>query len=712
MQRLDEIHATFRFYLKIKSDKEDMKTLHIDIETYSSVDLLTRGVYNYAEADDFQVLLFAYSVDGGEVKIVDLAMGETLPEEILDAILDPRVFKLAFNAQFERVCLSAMIRKMSKDGKMPKGSEFSFASHDGKYLSPAGWVCVRVLASASGYPGSLAFVGKAMGLPQDKAKMKEGSRLIRLFSIPNKLGGRYVRVKPEDHPEDWALFKAYCIRDVEAEMEIQERTKQCLMNGERWKAVQCYTVDQFINDRGVGVDIRMLINANLFAERRKAELEELLDMAGLKNKPEDIKAYLHRIIGTPENISLNAETLTQARKRIIEKYGHGEKLSAIDAYIELQVKSVKKYETLKDYVSPDFRLRGAYYYFGARTGRWSSRGVQIHNMPRLLLSEQATAELRRLLRTWDYVAFKKGVFRLRDRGEKVGGVMQALGQLFRTVFRPRHGNKMLTMDYKTIEPRILARLAGEVWMQECFLDGKDIYEETARRIFGLDIVDRETRQKAKIAAISLGYGAGATVLESVAKGMGVKLAPGEAADIVKRWRQSCPNIVKLWNRLERAASDAVRKKGTPDAAVDMANGIRLFMRGDNLLMSLPTNDTIVYPNARLLLGPDVKNMERDSAVGYDGASATGKEWVTSELYGGKLTENAVQAMARDVLAETLITFEFSGVDVVMHTHDEVTLDVDPEEADPDALKKCFCSSMHGVAKLEADSSGLCDYYSK
>lgn len=691
-----------------------MKTLHIDIETYSSVDLLTRGVYNYAEADDFQVLLFAYSVDGGAVKIVDLARGERLPEEILDALVNPLVFKIAYNAQFERVCLSAMLRKMSADGTIHDNGDQPAVTHDGKFLNPYSWVCVRVLASACGFSGSLAFVGKAMGLPQDKAKMAEGMRLIRLFSMPARRGGRFERITPEERPQDWETFKAYCVRDVEAEMEIQERTKRYIEGGDRWAVWNYYPVDQLINDRGVKVDMRMLVNASIFAAKRKDELEYLISEAGLLNKTADLKWYLNNKIDTPMSIGLNAETLAEARRRIIEKYGRGGELSVIEACIELRTTSVKKYEVLKDYMSPDFILRGSYYYYGARTGRWSSRGVQIHNMPRRLMSDEATGELRQLLREGEYDSFKQKVLELRDRGEKVGGVLQALGQLFRTVFVPRPGNKMLTMDYKTIEPRILAYLAGETWMQECFESGKDIYEETARRIFNIRDVDHETRQKAKVATIALGYGAGATVLESVAKGMGVKLAPGEAEAIVKAWRRSCPGIVKLWRTLEGAAIRTV--EGKDDCALAaggiMAHELLFSMHDGALVVMLPNRSMIVYPNARITGGADVKSMDHDRALCYDGASATGKDWVTNEIYGGKLTENVVQAIARGVLAETLKTLDYMCKNIVMHTHDEVTFDIDTEKADPDSIKELFCICIQNNTSYDADTSGLCDYYNK
>ena len=690
-----------------------MKTLHIDIETYSSTDLLTRGVYNYAEADDFQVLLFAYSVDGGAVKIVDLAMGEKLPEEIHDALLDKQVYKIAYNAQFERVCLSAMLRKMSPDGMLHNTDDYPGATEDGKYLHPGGWVCMRVLASACGFPGSLAFVGKAMGLPQNKAKMKEGARLIRLFCIPRKNGKQLLKTDPKKHLEDWETFKEYCIRDVEAEMEIQERTKLYIRGHERWWPLLCYPTDQMINDRGVKVDTEMLRNASLFISLRKEELERTAALAGVGTQTEDLKKYLGTIFNMPRGLSLTAETLPEIRARVARTYGRSVELDLVDAYIELRAVSIKKYEALKNYVSPDSILRGSYYYYGARTGRWSSRGVQIQNMPRRKMSDEATRELRQLLKDGDYDGFKQKVFKLRDKGEKVGGVMQALGQLFRTVFVPRDGHKLLTMDYKAIEPRILADLAGEAWMQECFHNKQDIYEETAKRMFKISNVDSELRQKAKVATIALGYGAGATVLESVAKNMGIKLAPGEAADLVKAWRQSCPAIVHLWDTLERATMDVVEKNGEPGAAFaeEMTTGMRFLVRDGALIVMLPTKGMIAYPNARIIGGSDVKSMDRDRALCYDGASASGKDWVTNEIYGGKLAENIVQAIARGILAETLQVLDYDKI-VVMHTHDEVTLDIDPEKKDPGQLTGLFRASLLTNTYYDADTSGLCDYYSK
>lgn len=651
-----------------------MKTLNIDIETYSSVDLIGRGVYNYAASGDFEVLLFAYSADDEEVKIVDLAQGEHLPHDVIDALLDPMVEKRAFNAQFERVCLSAMLRRM---GLVANTSAYPAATADGEFLNPEGWSCTRVLASACGYPGSLAFVCKALGIGSDKAKMKEGGRLIRLFSMPQRKNGKLLRTIPQDNAEGWATFKEYCKRDVVAEMEVRKRVCEKMPLGVN-RTFDAYTTDQLINDRGVAVDLDFVKKAAAMVSERKDELEERVRMVTGKQGTLStaLKKWLSRQIGVPSTVSLSQNNVERIREALEKKFsGLSDQVAAFDAYMELQVKSVAKYGALIDFTCADGRLRGGYYYCGARTGRWTSKGVQLHNLPRRAIGTQTANELRKAVKGGNYDEMKALHLCVARNDDNVGSVMQALGQLVRTAFVPEEGKRLVSFDFKTIEPRILAWLAGQEWMLRCFADGGDIYMSTAERIF-TEKPDRSHRDKAKVATIALGYGGGDEPLAAMAKQMGVELGKHEAVEIVKRWRKGCDLIVKLWRTLEGAALDVVLSSEQKKKEQWMVPGmIAMSMVNGALCVRIPGNRVMRYPKARVARGSEVKSMVRSSAVCYDGASAAGTEWVTHELYGGKLTENVVQAIARDVLASALMVLEECGYKVVMHTHDEVTLEV-------------------------------------
>lgn len=658
-----------------------MKTLNIDIETYSSVDLIGRGVYNYAASGDFEVLLFAYSADDGEVKIVDLAQGEHLPHDVIDALLDPTVEKRAFNAQFERVCLSAMLRRM---GLVANTSAYPAATADGEFLNPAGWSCTRVLASACGYPGSLAFVCKALGIGGDKAKMKEGVRLIRLFSMPKKCNGKLLRTMPQDSAEDWATFKEYCKRDVVAEKEVCERVSRTMPAGVK-QTMDAYTADQLVNDRGVAVDLDFVKKAAAMVSERKDELEEKVRMVTGRQGTLStaMKKWLSRQIGIPSTAPLSQNTVERIREALEKKFGElSDQVSAFDAYMELQVKSVAKYGALIDFTCADARLRGGYFYCGARTGRWTSKGVQLHNLPRRAIETDTADELRKAVKGGDYDEMKSVHLVQTMRDENTGSVMQALGQLVRTAFVPAPGTHLVSFDFKTIEPRILAWLAGQEWMLRCFAEGGDIYMSTAEQIFG-EKPDRSHRDKAKVATIALGYGGGDEPLAAMARQMGVELGRHEAVDIVKRWRKGCARIVDLWRTLESAALGVVLSK---KEEWKLPGTVSMSMAGDALCVKIPGGRVMRYPKAWVARGSEVKSMVRSSAVCYEGASASGSEWVTRELYGGKLTENVVQAIARDVLATALMALEACGYKVVMHTHDEVTLEVSTEAEAADARR--------------------------
>lgn len=691
-----------------------MKTLDIDIETYSSVNLLTRGVYNYAAAGDFKVLLFAYSIDGEEVQVVDMAQGEGLPYPVVAALLNPEVTKRAYNAQFERVCLSALMRQM---GLMVNTAQFPEATVDGEFLNPKGWECTRVLASAYGYVGSLDFVCRALRLDTDKAKMKEGSRLIRLFSIPGKKDGRLRRFLPCEYPEDWETFKEYCKRDVVAEQEVRRTVEKRAPAGLSL-TLGAYEADQRINDRGVAVDLDFVRNAAMMVDRRREELEEMVHsvMGRGSISPQSVKKWLSRTIGTPKQIRLCAETVERIREAIEKKYGiFSDKVTAFDAYVELQVKSVAKYSALLDFTCEDGRLRGGYFYCGARTGRWTSKGVQLQNLPRRTMGKVATEELRASVKSGDYKEMRATLVELTVMGKTTGNMLQALGQLVRTAFVAGEGYKLVSFDLKTIEPRILASLASQVWMLNCFGCGGDIYAETAYRLFGIGEPTKEQRDRAKVATLALGYGGGDEPMAAMAKQMGVKMGKDEALAIVKKWRKECADVVRLWHRLEDAAL-SVTLSGNNRKQQQWTNsaGLRCFYKDGTLCFQLPSGRVMCYPNAVVRSGSNVRSMLRSNAVSYEGASSTGSEWTTYELYGGKLTENVVQAIARDVLAEALIRLEAFHGRVVMHTHDEVTMEVACED-EAEAARAVFEAGRSWLilpGGTPSESSGLSEWYAK
>lgn len=613
-----------------------MEEIGIDIETYSSNDLVSCGVYKYVEAEDFTILLFGYCVDGGPVTCVDLASGEKIPDEVLTALQDDSVIKTAFNATFERICLSRYLG----------------LTHP---LNPLSWRCTMVRAARLGLPLSLAQCGEVLHL--EDRKMSVGRSLIRYFSVPNKVTKnketRYVRHRPEDDMEKWELFKKYNIRDVEVEQAILRRVRR--LHVPTFEDA-LYVADQEINDRGVLIDRVLVDNAARFDEEYKAELlEEAKTLTGMDNpnSPSQIKEYIARRTGTRVE-SLNKKMLDDFEAQF--QYWP-DVLRLLSLRRELGKTSNKKYAAMQQCVCRDGRIHGLLQFYGAaRTGRWAGRLVQVQNLPQNHLEDLDLA--RRLVRAGDLDYFELSY----------DNVTHVLSELIRTSFVARPGCVFHVCDFSAIEARVIAWLAGEEWVLDVFRNGRDIYCETASKMFGVPVEkhgrNAHLRQRGKVAVLALGYGGGVSALDAMG-GSRLGLSESEMKDIVRKWRDSNPHIVKLWRNIDRAAHTAI-ESGRPVAA---QRGVLAAYKWGSLLVTLPSGRTLVYPRARLS-EEDVFGM----SIEYEGVNQTTKKWGSVRTYGGKLTENIVQAIARDILGSVLLRARAQRLDVVFHIHDEIVVE--------------------------------------
>lgn len=610
-----------------------MRELGIDIETYSSYDLKTCGVYRYVEAPDFTILLFAYCVDGGPVTCVDMAQGEELPAEILDALRDPAVIKTAFNATFERVCISR---------------------HFGwPLMDPAQWRCTMVAAARMGLPLSLEQCGEALNV--ERGKMAEGAALIRFFSKPNSKGCRRL---PSAAPERWELFKAYNVRDVEVEQAVLAKVRRLAPAA---FDDRLYIIDQLINDRGVLLDQELAANAMRYDDDYKAALnEEAKQITGCDNpnSPAQLKDYLRKRAG------INATTLNKSSLDEIERLCayNPAALRVLAIRREMGKTSNKKYAAMLNCVCSDGRVRGLLQFCGAaRTGRWAGRLVQIQNLPQNHLPDIDRA--RELVKAGD----------LDDFMLNYANPTQVLSELIRTAFIASPGRVLHVCDFSAIEARVIAWLAGEQWVLDVFRGGGDVYCATASQMFGVEVAkhgpNAELRQKGKIAVLALGYGGGVSALEAMG-GSRMGLSQDEMRDIMRRWRQANPNIVRLWTAIESAAIRAIKT----GQAVTIRRGIVVDYRWGCLLITLPSGRTLCYPRARV--GVEVGDGWRGDhdSIEYEGTNQLTRKWEVVRTYGGKLTENVVQAIARDILGEVLLRAHDTGLDVVFHVHDEIVVD--------------------------------------
>lgn len=643
-----------------------MRTLSIDIETFSSVDLAKSGVYRYAEAPDFEILLFGYSVDAGPVQVVDFACGEKIPKEIQQAILDNNVTKWAFNAQFERICLS---------------------KYFGIHLAPDSWRCTMVWSAYLGLPLSLE--GAAIVTGADKKKLTKGKELIRYFSVPCKPtvtnGGR-TRNLPEHAPEKWNSFKAYNLRDVEVELSIQEKLQKFPMPEEEWNN---YILDQQINDRGIQLDLELVKKAIQCDEKVREELtsrlKELTDLDN-PNSVVQMKSWL-------SEKGLETDSLDKASVKALLKEAP-EHLSEVLELRQLLAKSsVKKYTAMENAVCTDGRARGLLQFYGAnRTGRFAGRLIQVQNLPQNHLSDLEQA--RRLVRGGHFDA-------LEILYDSIPGV---LSELIRTAFVPKKGYKFIVADFSAIEARVIAWLAGETWRNEVFATHGKIYEASASQMFKVPLEEvtkgSPLRQKGKIAELALGYGGSVGALKAMGA-LDMGLTEEELKPLVYAWRNANPNIVRLWLDVDRAVKEAVTERCRTET-----HRIRFEYRSGMLLIWLPSGRQLTYVKPRMGI-----NSFGSEAVTYEGVGAT-KKWERIESYGPKFVENIVQAISRDLLCHSMRNLDESGLNIVMHVHDEVVLEVPLEICVQDVcvLMGQVPPWAHGLL-LRADGFE-CDFYKK
>ena len=644
-----------------------MREIGIDIETYSSYDLKDCGVYRYTEASDFTILLFAYCVDGGEVTCCDFANGETLPAEIVEALRDPAVIKTAFNAAFERVCISRY---------------FGWPLMD-----PAQWRCTMVRAARMALPLSLDQCGEVLRL--ERGKMKEGKTLIRYFSTPTK-GKRHL---PSDAPDRWEVFKQYCIRDVEVEQQILAKVRR-LEPAEFDE--QLYTVDQLINDRGVMIDRTLVENAARFdreyKESLKAEAQEITGMEN-PNSPSQIKAYLNKTAGISVT-TLNKKDLDEVARLV----KHSKKATRVlEIRREMGKTSNMKYAAMLSCVCNDGRIHGLLQFCGAaRTGRWAGRLVQVQNLPQNHLKDLDYA--RSLVKLGD----------LDDFQLNYSNPMQVLSELIRTAFIAKPGCTFHVCDFSAIEARVIAWLAGEQWVTEVFKGGGDIYCATASQMFGVPVQkhgpNAELRQKGKIAVLALGYGGGVSALEAMG-GSRMGLTEDEEKEIVKLWRRSNPHIVRFWETIEQAAYRAIKTGDT----VWINRGITVSFRWGMLLITLPSGRTICYP--RTSIGTELDDGWRGDhdIIEYEGVNQTTKKWGKIRTYGGKLTENVVQAIARDILGCIILRAEADGLKTVFHIHDEIVVEAEPGQTLQD-VENIFSKPIEWCRDLPLKGAGYTTPY--
>lgn len=629
-----------------------MKTLSLDLETYSSVDLGKSSVYRYVESPDFDILLLGYSADGGEVQVVDLAQGEQIPTEVIDALTDECVCKWAFNAQFERVCLSQWLRRNG----YPLRNERYAAPDDPcmAYLNPAGWHCTMVWSAYLGLPLSLKDVGAALGL--DKQKLTEGKELIRYFCVPGKDGTRRM---PASAPEKWATFRAYNLRDVETEMAIQERLRKYPVPEEVWSQ---YHLDQQINDRGIGVDRTLVRGAIDIDERSREELTARLQELTMLDNPNSVQQMKDWLAAN----GLQTDTLGKKQVAELLKTAPEPLKSALVLRQQLAKSSVKKYQAMENAVCADGRVRGCFQFYGARTGRWAGRNIQLQNLPQNRMPDLEQA--RSLVRAGDYDSVRL----LYDSTPDV------LSQLIRTAFIPSPGRIFFVADFSAIEARVIAWLAGEQWRQQVFAEGKDIYCASASQMFGVPVekhgVNGHLRQKGKIAELALGYGGSVGALKAMgAIEMGLK--EDELKPLVDAWRTANPMIVKLWWEVDRAVTRAVSDKTATET-----HSIRFTCQSGMLFITLPSGRRLAYVRPRI-----GENQFGGSAITYMGTNAA-KQWARLESYGPKFVENIVQAISRDILCYAMQALRDCAI--VAHVHDEVIL-----EADPGMSLEAVCERM-------------------
>lgn len=621
-----------------------MRTLSIDLETYSSADIGKTGVYRYSESPDFEVLLFGYSIDGAPVQLVDLTCGERIPDEVCNALTDPAVTKWAFNASFERVCLSRWLG-------LPSGT----------YLEPQQWRCSMIWSAYLGLPLSLAGVGAVLQL--DKQKLDTGKDLIRYFCKPcrptKKNGGR-TRNLPRHDPGKWEQFKSYNLRDVETEMEIQKKLSRFPVPEFVWDE---YHLDQEINDRGIRLDMRMVDSAIDVDDQSRKDLTAQMQMLTALDNPNSVaqmKAWL-------TEHGMEIESLGKKEVAAMLKDAPADLREALILRQQLAKSSVRKYQAMQNCVCDDGRAHGMFMFYGAnRTGRFAGRLVQLQNLPQNHMDDLEQA--RELVRNGDYNSLQL----LYD------SVPDVLSELIRTAFVPYEGGKFIVADFSAIEARVIAWMANEKWRLDVFKNGGDIYCASASQMFGVPVekhgINGHLRQKGKIAELALGYGGSVGALKAMgALEMGIP--EEELKPLVDAWRDANPNITELWWDVDRAVKEAVDLRTSSET-----HGIQFVYESGFLFICLPSGRRLAYVKPRI-----GENKFGGESVTYEGVGGT-KKWERLESYGPKFVENIVQALSRDILCYAMKTLRCCNI--VAHVHDEIII-----EAAPDVSLEAVCEQM-------------------
>ena len=647
---------------------DKMRTLSLDLETFSDMDLPNCGVHRYVEGD-FHILLCAYAFDDDDVQCIDLACGEQLPAEVVDALHDDSIIKSAWNAQFERTCLSKYL---------------------GTQLSPDAWQCTMVWAASLSLPLKLATAAQALKTAEQKDAV--GERLIRYFSLPckpTKANGGRTRNLPEHAPDDWKLFKSYCIQDVETERDIRRRLERFPLLPQEW---DFYHMDQRINDRGILID-KVLVQQAIICNMAMSEemTKRAYALTGLENpnSVSQLKSWLEERGIEVDSLGKKnvASLITDLDKHSVD----GEALDMMKLRLQMAKSSVKKYQAAERYICQDGRAHGLFQFSGAnRTQRWAGRGIQLQNLPQNHIS--TLDEAREIV--------KMGCF---DMIEALyGNTPDILSQLIRTMLIPKDGYEFIVADFSAIEARVLAWLAGEQWRLDAFKEGKDIYCASASQMFGVPVVKHgingDLRQKGKVAELACGYGGGAGALISMgALDMGLK--EDELPDIISSWRDANPEIVKFWYAVEKAAIETVK-----DHADRTVGRIGFQFSANTLWIVLPSGRRLAYIKPKLQ-----PNRFGRMALTFEGLGANNK-WTRGETYSGKLTENITQATARDLLAEAMKRIENAGLDIVGHVHDEVILEVPKGSITVDEVCDIMNVKPQWADGLCLASAGYCGPY--
>ena len=643
-----------------------MKQISIDIETYSSTNLNQTGVYRYADSDDFELLLFGYATDLGPVKVVDLTQGEKIPQPIVKALDDPTIIKSAFNAQFERVCLSRFV---------------------GHRLKPAGWHCSRVWSATLGLPLSLSNVGTVLGLPRQK--ITAGKELVRYFCTPckpTKSNQNRTRNFPYHAPDKWQQFKQYNQRDVEVEMEITQKLERFPVSQNEWEN---YWMDQDINDRGIRIDQQLVNNAikcqNVFHDQYLQTAKELTGLAN-PNSPLQLKDWLQQ-----QGIKTNSLSKASVAQLLQTTTGTVHQVLALRQL--LSKSSVKKYQAMQKAMCQDGRVHGLLQFYGAnRTGRWAGRLVQVQNLPRNSMPD--LEEARELVKQGNVPALAM----LYD------SVPDVLSQLIRTAFIPSKNHHFYVADFSAVEARVIAWLSNEKWRQESFAKNEDIYCASASQMFGVPVVKHgvngELRQKGKIAELALGYGGSIGALKAMgATNLG--LTEEELHSLVQMWRNASPHIVQFWWDIDKAAKECI-KSHLPQAT----HGIKFIYRSGCMFLRLRSGRKLCYSKPKIGI-----NRFGSESITFMGINAV-KKWDRIETYGAKLVENIVQATSRDLLAEAMRRLEDAGNPVVMHIHDEAVIDA-PANYSLEKMVKIMTEVPRWADGLILNAAGfVSDFYKK